>query len=257
MANYTAITINAKALDRSGSNLSLGIRRPSSLAPLSRPHWLPEEQWLCPTPQTNQEGHTIAVSDVGEAPVLLFVHARLWSFISRDVILGLSSTFRRIAIDARRTGQSERLVPELTTIDRSDRAVAALIERLALQTFALAIDDLGRLAGIAGAVLFAERVRGIAALNTFGWLPDRRGLRFTLRLMGSGFMFTQLLPRVTSSLFGAGCYLDKPSRSGRGAGHRRRWSLRLSLIHTLRIRATLCTVASRKRSKAHSKGSRS
>lgn len=254
MANYTGITIYTQAPDRSGSNLSLGIRRPSSLVPLSRPQWLPEEQWPCPTPHTNQEGHTIAVSDVGEAPVLVLVHTKRWSFISRDIILGLSSTFRRTAIDAPRTGQNERLLSELTTIDRSDRAVAAVIERLALQTFAFAIDDLGRLAGIAGAILFAERVRGIAALNTFGRRPDHSGLRFMLRLMGSGFMLTQLLPRATSSLIGVGRYLDKPSGSVLGAGID---DDGLCAFHYyIRIHVTLCTVASRKRSKAHSKGSR-
>jgi haloalkane dehalogenase len=193
------------------------------LALLPRPEWLSEAQWPFPTFAINHQGHRLAVTDVGQGPSLLFIHAGLWSFIWRDLLLRLQRDYRCIAIDAPGTGRSDRSVPDLIRLERSAEAVATVIDVLDLQDFVLVLHDLGGVAGLAGALPFADRVRGIAALNTFGWRPDHRGLRFMLRLMSSGFMrefdvLTQLLPRVTSSLFGAGRYLDQPGRRVLRAG---------------------------------------
>jgi len=49
--------------------------------------------------------------------------------------------------------------------------MTAVIERLDLENLTIVVHDLGGLAGLAGAARTPERVRRIAAINTFGWRP--------------------------------------------------------------------------------------
>ena len=67
--------------------------------------------------------------------------------------------------------------------------------------------DLGGPAGLAGAAQRPERVRGIAAINTFGWKPSGIAFRGMLALMGSALMreidvATAFLPWLASTAFG-------------------------------------------------------
>jgi|SRR5579864_213658 len=195
----------------------------AGLTPLSRPDWLPEAQWPFPTYRMRVEGSTIAVTDVGSGPVLLFVHTGFWSFLWRDVMLRLASDFRCICLDAPGVGRSDRLPKDLISLDRSAAAVAQVIEQRDLANVTLVVHDLGGPAGIAGAAQFPERVRAIAALNTFGWWPSGAVFRGMLALMSSTFIrefdvLTEFLPRVTSNAFGAGRNLDEASRKALRAG---------------------------------------
>jgi pimeloyl-ACP methyl ester carboxylesterase len=197
--------------------------RHREVMPLQRPKWLPEEQWPFETFGIEHDGHRVAVTDTGAGPTLLFVHTGFWSFIWRGVLLRLTNSYRCVAVDAPGAGLSQRLPAELISLERSVAAVARVIEVLDLQDLVLVLHDLGGPVGIAGAATVAERVRGIAALNTFGWRPSNAVFRGMLVLMGSAFMrefdvFTGLLPRVTSNLFGAGRSMDAKSRAVLRAG---------------------------------------
>ena len=72
----------------------------SRLKPLTRPSWLSLGVWPFDTFGLEVDGNTVAVTDVGEGPVLLFVHTGLWSFVWRDVIKRLEKEFRCVAFDA-------------------------------------------------------------------------------------------------------------------------------------------------------------
>lgn len=192
-------------------------RLDSDLPLIPRPHWLPESVWPFNTRALEVDGATIAVTDVGQGPTLLFVHTGTWSFMWRDVMLRLSSDFRCVCLDAPGTGLSD-LVPRWgVTLDAASRAVTAVIERLDLTDVTLAFHDLGGAAGLAGAARVADRIRGLAAVNTFGWKPEGRAFRGMLALMGSAFMrefdvAVGLIPFVGSSSFGAGRHLDAAGR---------------------------------------------
>jgi haloalkane dehalogenase len=169
------------------------------------------------------DGCTIAVTDAGSGPTLLFVHTGTWSFIWRDVMVRLSSSFRCVCLDAPGNGQSARLPGHAISLEKSARAVAAVIERLDLENLILVFHDLGGPASIAGAARSPERIRGIAAVNTFAWKPSGALFRGMLALMGSALMrefdvATGFLPRIASSSFGAGRHLDEPSRAAYRAG---------------------------------------
>jgi pimeloyl-ACP methyl ester carboxylesterase len=184
---------------------------------LSRPDSLPESVWPFQTVGLEVDGGTVAVTDIGQGPTLLFVHTGTWSFIWRDVMTRLASRFRCICLDAPGTGLSTPLPGWAISLNKSSRAVAEVIERLNLDDLTLVVHDLGGVAGIAAAARTPDRVRGLVAVNTFGWRPSGAAFRGMLALMGSAVMreidvATEFLPRIASSAFGIGRHLDEPSR---------------------------------------------
>src|SRR5437763_1408305 len=87
---------------------------------------------------------------------------------------------------------------------------------------ARAPNDAARSAGLAAGHT-PDRIRGIVAVNTFGWKPQGRAFRGMLALMGNPAMrqfdlATGLLARVTSTTFGVGRHLDAASRRAYRAG---------------------------------------
>src|SRR5690242_12964322 len=105
------------------------------LAPLPRPQWLLETVWPF-------ESSSLEI-DVGQGPVLLFVHTGLWSFVWRDVILRLSRDFRCICFDAPGTGQSDRLPTRAISLNRAAETLTAIVLSLKLRNITLIVHDLG------------------------------------------------------------------------------------------------------------------
>lgn len=211
-------------------------RGATRVKPLIRPGWLSGNVWPFQNFAIEVNDAQIAFVDVGprDAPAILFVHTGTWSFIWRDVITRLANDFRCIALDAPGTGLSEPVPPRAITLENSASAVAGLIEGLELENFTLAVHDLGGPAGLAGAARSSAQVRGIAAINTFGWKPSGTMFRSMLALMGSApirelDVMTGFLPRITATTFGVGRHFDQASRDafrapldaqGRRAFHR-------------------------------------
>lgn len=115
MANDTEIMIGDTGLGGSWSDLLPGICSSSSLASLSRPQWLPEEQWPFPTLQTSQEGQTIAVTDVGKGQYCFSSiqgygrSSGATSFSVYAVTFGASPLMRRVR--AKANAFSQNLLP--------------------------------------------------------------------------------------------------------------------------------------------------
>ena len=184
---------------------------------LARPEWLPEAEWPFRTFRLEHNGLNIAFSDVGNGPVLLFVHTGMWSFIWRDVMTLLSPAFRCICLDAPGNGQSTSVPGARVTLTNAAGAVRAIIEELGLQDLTLIVHDLGGPAGLAGASFVKERIRGIVPVNAFGWTPSGIAFRGMLKLMGSSAIreldaFTNLIPKITSTSFGVGRHFSEQSR---------------------------------------------
>ena len=195
----------------------------SSLVSLRRPVWLPESVWPFQTSALDVDGAKVAVTDVGQGPVLLFVHTGFWSFIWRDVILRLASDFRCVCFDAPGTGQSDRLPTPSIRLEQASRALTAVVQALDLKEITLIFHDLGGPSGIAGAARVADRIRGLCAVNAFAWKPSGLPFRGMLALMGSSAMrefdvLSGILPRITTSAFGVGRHLDASGRKAFYAG---------------------------------------
>ena len=181
----------------------------------ARPDWLSDEAWPYPVSALKVGDDTIAYTDVGDGPTLLFVHTGMWSFVWRDVIADLAGDFRCVALDAPGTGLS--CGPGRVDLPMSSRAIDALVGHLDLSDMVLVLHDLGGIAALHASAVWTDRVRGIAAVNTFGWRPSGVGFRTMLALMGSGVMrefdvLTGWLPRLTSTTFGVGRHWDRSMR---------------------------------------------
>ena len=195
----------------------------SRLVSLVRPGWLDKEIWPFHASGMKVDGDTIAVTDVGSGPVLLFVHTGFWSFIWRDVIERLSPDFRCICFDSPGTGLSDRVPVHSISLENAVRTTAAVIDALDLTDFTLVLHDLGGPVGIGGAAQFAERVNGVAAVNAFAWKPTGIKLRLGLGVIGSAVVreldvLTGLLPRITSTSFGVGSHMSPSSRNAFRSG---------------------------------------
>jgi haloalkane dehalogenase len=193
------------------------------ITPLARPAWLPESVWPFQTSAMEVEGSRIAITDVGQGPVLVFVHTGFWSFIWRDVILRLAPDFRCICFDAPGTGQSDRLPAGSISLERASRALTAIILALNLQDVTLVVHDLGGPSGIAGAARVPDRIRGLCAVNAYAWKPSGMAFRGMLAFMGSTAIrefsaWTGILTRITSRAFGVARHLDAASRKAFYAG---------------------------------------
>lgn len=190
---------------------------------LIRPRWLPENVWPFETYGLDVGGSVLAVSEAGQGPALLLVHAGAWSFIWRDLITRLSADFRCICFDAPGNGQTRDAPGSAISLEGVSAAVAGVITTLGLTDVTVVAHDLGGPAAFAALGRMSWRVRAMVAMNTFAWKPSVPALRFMLTLMGSSFMreldvLTGFIPRISASGFGVGRHMNLRSRKAFLAG---------------------------------------
>jgi haloalkane dehalogenase len=159
----------------------------------------------------------IAYIDDGEGPAALFVHVGLWSYLWRDVIGQLRTEFRCVAPDAPASGRSGGEPRHHATLDTAAARLSDLVETLDLRDVTLVFHDLGGPVAVLAAGRWAERVRGLVAVNTFAWRPDGLAFRGLLATMGSApirtlDVATGVIPRLSSTRFGTGRHLDRAGR---------------------------------------------
>jgi haloalkane dehalogenase len=162
-------------------------------------------------------GHRIHYTDAGAGPVLLFVHAGMWSFVWRDVVAELSKDFRCVALDFPGSGLSEAAPGYRVGIGAHAQVLAALVTHLRLGELTLVLHDLGAVVGLDFAARRPDLVRALVIAQGFGWWPQQRILRGALRLMGGATMralalSTNLINRLTATSFGVGRHLGAADR---------------------------------------------
>lgn len=205
---------------------------------LPRPDWLPTEVWPFRLRSYRHRGQVLHYLDEGpdgpavgqrppprpvdasgdpvEAPTVVLVHAGLWSFLWRDLIVGLRPDIRCLTIDFPGSG--------LSTGDAGDVDLgrfADLIDRwlddLEVRRATFVVHDLGGVVGVNAAARRPERVDGLVAVNTFAWPADTAGLRFMLAMMGGRaattlFGTSGLMVAMTRTRFGVGRRFDRAAR---------------------------------------------
>jgi haloalkane dehalogenase len=125
--------------------------------------------------------------------------------------------FRCVFFDAPGNGQSRNFANG-ATLENASRAVVAVIDGLGLEDFTLVAHDLGGPVALAAVASVQVRVRGLVAMNTFGWRPSGAALRGMLAVMGSRTVreidvLTGFIPALTGTSFGIGRHLGAAGRT--------------------------------------------
>ena len=202
---------------------------------LDRPGWLPPDEFPFRLQSVDLASGAVSYIDEGDGPTLLFVHAGLWSFIWRDVIVRLQTDFRTIAIDFPGFGLAaapgvDPTIPGLSTV------LAEFVTELDLSDVTLVAHDLGGPVGLGAAAADPNRYQALVLTNTFAWEPDKRSLRAMLKTMGSRPVAgvdtaTNFMPRMSTTSFGVGRHLSPAGKKAfRGPYRDRSRRRRLHLL---------------------------
>jgi pimeloyl-ACP methyl ester carboxylesterase len=128
---------------------------------------------------------------------------------------------------AQANGLSDRVPAREQQLETVRDVIGALIDHLDLHDVTLVMHDLGGVTALAAASTRMDRIAAIAAINTFAWRPSGIMFRSMLWIIGLAPMrefdaFTCLIPNSTSTRFGVGRHLDRPSRKAFRRGLRDR-----------------------------------
>lgn len=149
-----------------------------------RPTWLPESQWPFQLRTVQVKGCRLHLIDEGAGPVLLLVHAGMWSFVWRDLIAELARDFRCVAVDFPGSGLTEAPEEYPIGLEPNARLLERVVDRLGLRDITVVAHDLGGLIGLGWVARHPDPVRGLVLMNTFGW-PPQPALQAILKLTGS------------------------------------------------------------------------
>jgi haloalkane dehalogenase len=196
--------------------------RAAHRTPLSRPRWLSERVWPFETFALDVDETSIAVTDIGEGPILLFVHTGTWSFIWRDAMRRLQTDFRCVCLDLPGTGRSG-LPPDGVTLEGAARAVAGVLDQLDLTDVTMVTHDLAAPVSVGAAARAPARIVALVTVNAFALRQGGAVFRGIRRAMGSPLIrmldiLTGVLPRITATTFGLTRHLDPASRRAFRAG---------------------------------------
>ena len=108
--------------------------------------------------------------DEGEGEVILFVHGTpTWSFLYRNQIQQLSSSYRCIAPDNMGFGLSEKPEAFAGTPQAHSQNLSEFVEQLGLDNITLVVHDFGGPIGLSFANRHPEKIKRIVLLNTWLW----------------------------------------------------------------------------------------
>jgi haloalkane dehalogenase len=134
--------------------------------------------------------------DEGSGPPILMCHGNpTWSFLYRNVIAGLRDRFRCIAVDYPGFGLSDRPDGYGYTAAEHVGVVGGLVDQLDLDGFIVMGQDWGGPIGMSVAADRAERVSGLAFMNTWYWTVDTLGGKMFSRVLSSRPMQRRILEK--------------------------------------------------------------
>ena len=171
-------------------------------ATATRPAWLSDELFPFESRWVEAHGTRLHHVDEGEAslPTLLLVHGNpTWSFLYREIVLGLRDRFRCVALDLPGFGLSAP--PEGFRFTPLEHALALerFVLELELDDVTLLTQDWGGPTGFAVAGWHPDRFASFVVGNTWAWPMDKRGTgtwsAFFSSPLGSRLMRDQAVQR--------------------------------------------------------------
>lgn len=150
------------------------------------PAWLDRSLYPFESRFIRVEGAPVHYVDEGSGPILLMLHGNpTWSFVYRNLILGLRDRFRCIAIDYPGFGLSGTPAGFGFTPAEHARVVEEVVTRLDLCDATMMIQDWGGPIGCAVAVRQPERFSAFVVGNTSAWPKADLGTQVFSRVLGS------------------------------------------------------------------------
>jgi len=151
-----------------------------------RPEWVPTRLYPFEDRYVQIDGSMVHHVDEGAGPTLLFLHGNpTWSFLYREIIIGLRSEYRCVALDYPGFGLSvARPGYRFTPAEHAD-VVAQVVERLELTDVTLMVQDWGGPIGFAVATRAPQRFSRFVIGNTWAWPKTDAGTQAFSRILGS------------------------------------------------------------------------
>jgi haloalkane dehalogenase len=151
----------------------------------TRPDWVPDDLYPFEDHYAQVDGASIHYIDEGEGPPLLLLHGNpTWSFLYRDVILGLRDRFRCVAPDYPGFGLSD--APSgygYTPAEHAD-VLEQFVEQLDLRELTMMVQDWGGPIGFAVAGRHPDRFTRFVIGNTWAWPKADFGTQAFSRILG-------------------------------------------------------------------------
>ena len=166
------------------------------------PQWLDKDLYPFQNRFLEIDGNRIHYVDEGHGPALLLLHGNpTWSFLYRQIISGLSSQFRCVAVDypgfglsSARHGYSFQPHEHSSTLER-------FVLTLGLENIGLMVQDWGGPIALGFAGRHPDRIRSLIICNTWAWpAQGRRHLERFSRIVGGAiaFLFSTSTPSSMS-----------------------------------------------------------
>lgn len=152
-----------------------------------------------PTETFATDAGTLAYTDVGDGPPVLFLHGNpTWAYLYRHLLRGLAADHRCVAPDYLGFGRSDK--PTNFSYLPHDHAahVEALCNQLGLDDLTLVVHDWGGPIGLSFALRHPERVRRLVLFNTWGWPHDRDPWIWSFSLLAGGPLGRVLIRRYNA-----------------------------------------------------------
>ncbi len=150
-----------------------------------RPAWVPDDLYPFESHYADVVGSRVHYVDEGTGPPLLLLHGNpTWSFLYRDVILGLRDRYRCIAVDFPGFGLSSPVPGYGFTPAEHAGVLERLVLHLALTHVTMVVQDWGGPIGFAVATRHVERFVALVIGNTWAWPKADPGTQLFSRLLG-------------------------------------------------------------------------
>ena len=151
----------------------------------ARPAWVPAELSPFESHYADVAGSRVHYVDDGTGPPLLLLHGNpTWSFLYRNVIVGLRDRYRCIAVDYPGFGLSRAAPGYGYTPAEHAGVLEQLVTRLDLAGVTMMVQDWGGPIGFAVATRHAERFTAFVIGNTWAWPKSDPGTQLFSRLLG-------------------------------------------------------------------------
>jgi haloalkane dehalogenase len=150
-----------------------------------RPGWVSDELYPFADRHVRVGGALVHYVDEGEGPTLLLLHGNpTWSFLYREIILGLRDRYRCIAPDYPGFGLSQAAPGYGFTPAEHAGVIEQWLLALDLRDVTMMVQDWGGSIGFAAATRHPDRFAAFVIGNTWAWPKSDPGTQVFSRFLG-------------------------------------------------------------------------